>query len=338
MIALLVTVAFAGKGPPWPTDDATAVDVWVGPDGLPFNVWTTEGGCNAKPLTEPLAQGLRGKAHLVYADTCGENWLLVRYRDGGNDLTSMLRIDQVSREPVKNVWESRPALRSTTVGMDSRPILATPLDDPNWIWPYTLAYGETVDVIDEAARVVRDANGREMIVPAYIFPTVERPDRFPGRPLEERAPRLRFVAGKENAEKVAPIRRVPTSKELVTNAEAWKARPFWLDIEPRWLTPDRRFSADWLDPTGQTLDHTCTEPLRWDAYTPCGRYWLDYTAFGAWWPTEDVDVIGIADGLIERNGEKLPVLRLVVKHPFDSKIGVSPTWDGVDPGALQSKP
>lgn len=336
MIVVVTSLALAAKPAPWPTDDDHAVDVWVGPDAVPSDVWPNEdGSCRVKEGSgERIPEGVRGQAHLVYVEKCGETWLLVRYRDGGNNVAATLRIDQVTRAPGKNVWDTRPALRSTTVGMDSKPVLAIPLDEPHWTWPRPLAYGEVVDVLDEASHVVRDANGHELVVPAYIFPTVDRPDRFPGRPLEERAPRLRFLAGKVAAEKVAPITRVPASSELLTRADALRNHAFWLDLDPDWLTADRRFASDWLDPTGQTLDHACVEPPRWDSPTPCGRYWLDYTAFGAWWPTDDVDVIGIADGTIDRNGEELPVLRLVVKNPWDSRIGVSPTWDGVDPGAL----
>lgn len=320
----------------WPTEAAASVEVWIGPNAVPAEVWPTDTECRAKPGDgDPIAQGVRGTAYLVYEEQCGETWLLVHYRDGGNTPYANLRIDQVTREPGKNVWDKRPALRTTTVGMASKPVLAQPLDEPHWTWPRPLAYGETVEVLDEASHVVRDVNGHELVVPAYIFPAIDNPDRFPDRPLEERAPRLRFVAGKAAVEAKAPITRVQPSTELLAKGEALRGHAVWLELKPDWLTPDRRFTSEWLDPTGQVLDHACAEAPRWDEPTPCGRYWLDYTAFGAWWPTDDIDVIGIIDGTIDRAGEKLPVLRLVVKRPWDSNLRVSPTWDGVDPGALQ---
>jgi hypothetical protein len=323
----------------WPTDDDHAVEVWVGPDAVPVEIWASR-GCDGKPHDSgPLPQGLRGTAHVVYAEECGERWLLVRYRDGQNNTAVTLPVDRVSRDaPKKNVWEGKPALRSTTIGIESKPLTVTPLDDPRWSWPHLLAYGETVEVIDEEAHVVRDALGHELALPRYAWPTADRPHVFGERPLDERTPRLRFVVGKALVEAKGRITRVPSSSELVAQADALRGHAFWLEFRPDWLTTDRRFSAEWLDPTGQTLDHACPKPLRWDENLPCGRYWLDYTAFGAWWPTADVDVIGIADGTIERGSETLPVLRLVVKHPFDSGVRVSPTWDGFDPGAVQSTP
>ena len=78
-----------------------------------------------------------------------------------------------------------------------------------------------------------------------------------------------------------------------------------------WLT-NPKFAVEWLDPVGQTLNHTC-DSTRWPAEL-CGRYELDYTAFGA-------RTRAGFDAIAVWTGEKLKVL---VLEPWENDIVVSP--------------
>lgn len=78
------------------------------------------------------------------------------------------------------------------------------------------------------------------------------------------------------------------------------------------MTAQREFSPDWIDPIGQTIERTCEELPSATSMAPCGRYWLDYRAFGALWFEGSTSLLLVRyTGTDRRSGESLPTLRII---------------------------
>lgn len=337
MIAtLLIAAALAAKPVEISHDDKAPTPVWTLPGVRSVELDPYKGrGCEMKPSDNTAPEGIRGLGHIVYDDVCDNSYVMVRFdlHLGGKSPFEYMffRREDVSTEPPKsNEWQYRPVVGTLYVaGFDGRPVEAIPLDDPLWTAHRMLTRGEKLDVLDADRLIVRDGNGHELAIePFGVGP--EDPYRFVSD-AQDRALYARFATGKLDHEKAAPLATVPAAAALL--AKPSSGRPVVVNLKPEWLGTDRRFSPAWLDPTGQILDHTCDEKERRDLGEPCGRYWLDYSAFGAWWPTKEVLTVALTDGVIDRGDGEIPVLRIVVKQPWTNNIRVSPGWDGVDPGA-----
>ncbi len=102
----------------------------------------------------------------------------------------------------------------------------------------------------------------------------------------------------------------------VPNAETLSRFPnnaiFLVKVRREDLTAQRAFSPDWIDPIGQTIERSCEEVPSTTSSTPCGRYWLDYRAFGAMWFGGSANLLLVRyTGTDRRDGESLPTLRII---------------------------
>jgi hypothetical protein len=102
----------------------------------------------------------------------------------------------------------------------------------------------------------------------------------------------------------------------IPDAETLSAMPkdavFLVHINRNVLTAQRGFSPDWVDPIEQVIDSPCDEPPRAGTFTPCGRYLLDYRAFGALWFDGGSGLVLVRyTGTERREGEALPSLRVI---------------------------
>lgn len=335
---LFLASALAARPAPvsWGHSEKEAIDVWLKPGVRTFDLWPRD-GCQVKDVARaPLPEALRGRAYVVYAEACGEEWLIVRLKaaigaDKPIDVLFVRKEDVWTEPPARDPWPERPAVGTLYVrGPSDKPTWGLPVGPNADAGLHPFSTGEALAVLDADNLIVRDVNGRTYAAPAFAVVT-EEPYRWISDP-DDKALRQRFVTGKARAEQPAGIAPVPSAESLAMDAAAMLGRTWHLELSPKWITADRRFEAGWLDPTGQVLDHTCDRHDWGDV--PCGRYWLDYSAFGAWWPTRSLDVLAVSDGVIERGGERLPVLKIVVKSPWNGSLAVSPAWDGVDPGAI----
>ena len=77
---------------------------------------------------------------------------------------------------------------------------------------------------------------------------------------------------------------------------------------------------------GQVHDRTCPPVGDAKSEGACGPVWLDYSAFGAWWPRSGQSVVGVLDGTETVGGEELPRLRVVVRDVWTRDLRVSPDW------------
>lgn len=309
--------------------------VWIVEGALDHDDRRTESGCALKvhEVEPELPIGLRVAAHRDDLD-CGAVYVFL---DLPVDVhrerkTRWIRttLDGISLKPPKrDVWRNVPALREAFVWLPSgRDYLeAVPLDDPEWSEPYRLAAGEKVEILAEDLAVLRTSTGRTVLVSGWWQkeedPILERG----GRQL--RALRDRFTAGRSAHAGGGIIRDLPPSHEMLANLKDWKDHPFQMDLDPGFLSVEV-FSPDWLDPVGQVWRLSC-EDRRVRDDDPCGAYYLDYGAFGAWWPDNDTDVLVLLDGTQTVDGERLPRLRVVVREPWTRDLEVSPGWDGAAP-------
>jgi hypothetical protein len=265
--------------------------------------------CSFAPIADrPLPVGLRGVAKSA-GEGC-DDWVFVRFDLPGypNNRGWGWYVPKaaVSPTPPRSPWDRAKATGSGFVKQaGDEPTVAVPVDDPRWTEPALLAEGEPVELLGQG--VVRTPAGREVwIDPFCVDAAAPKPD-----PIRDR-----FVAGLTRNEKGAPLSPLPPAEVL---AKAPKGQAFAFVVRPEWLI-DARFSPAWFDPVGHTLVHDCGEKPR--PFLPCGRYTLDYAAFGAWWPDRETDVIAVWDGA---------ALDVVVIEPWADRRAVSPTWDGATP-------
>ena len=325
MIPLLLPLVLASAG----FAGEPARTVWVRESVVPL-----DNHCPPRPSTQPpLPVGLRAEAvdpHL----SCPGDWLLLRVGEGRSSnrrpQTFYVSAGDVSDSPPKPAWANAKAIATVFVRQaGDTPAEGYPLDDPNWVSPVFLSKGETVEVLDPSRRVIRTSTGRELLIDPFFLDDQDPTGTGSQAQVESAGVRRRFHAGRPAREAEASMSTVPASVELVKLAKAGKGIPYLLNLRPEWLS-DPRHGPDFFDPIGHVLDHDCGDKVK--PWEPCGRYVLDYTAFGAWWPTREVEVVALADGTEVVGGTPLPRLKVVVMDPWGDNIAVSPAWDGVDPG------
>ncbi len=312
--------------------------VWIVEGALDHDDRRTDSGCalQVHEVEPELPAGLRVAAHRDDLD-CGSVYVFLdlplKIHEGRRTRWVRTTLDGISlTPPKKDPWRNAPVLREAYAWLPSGKdyLEAVPLDDPDWVEPYRLAAGERVQILSENLAVLRTSTGRTVLVSGWWHkdedPILERG----GRQL--RTLRDRFTAGRSAHAGGGIIRDLPPAPDLLTNSRAWKDHPFQMDLDPERLSGEV-FSADWLDPVGQVWRRSC-EDRRVREGDPCGAYYLDYTAFGAWWPDNDIDILVLLDGTETVDGERLPRLRVVVREPWEHDLEVSPAWDGIDPTGL----
>lgn len=335
LLALLVVgwagVAGAVEADQLSTDRSEATPVWIVAGAVNHQRDPLTRDCQWVPATphSALPEGLRTLAHVVTAE-CGATFVFLDlpteiYREQRASV-AWTTLDGVSLEPpAGDPWADAPVIREAYLHSyrnDGYSRVA-PISDPDWVEPLRLGPGEPVEVLDEELAVVRTASGHSAVISPWWLsdrdPLVSSADLRPYGEL-----RRRFAAGRGIHEREHTLIYLPAAEVLVESTEAQRGRAYELQIDPAWLG-EEQFQADWLDPVGQVLDHACDERRR-DG-EPCGAYYLDYSAFGAWWPRGALRVVALADGIQEVDGRTLPVLRVVVREPWTRKLEVSPAWD-----------
>lgn len=340
LLAIAATVVRAAPAGAVDADEISesrkaATTVWIVEGALDHDDDRADSGCalQVQELEPELPAGLRAAAHRVDLD-CGAVYVFldlpVEVHNRRHTRWIRTSLDGISlKPPRKDVWRGAAAIREAFVWLPSGKdyLEAAPLDDPDWTEPYRLASGERVEVLAEDLAVLRTSTGRPVVVSGWWQkdedPILERG----GRQL--RTLRDRFTAGRSTHEGGGIIRDLPPSTELLANLKDWKDHPFQMDLDPEHLSGEV-FSQDWLDPVGQVWRLSCDDRRVRDD-DPCGTYYLDHTAFGAWWPDNDIDILVLLDGTETVEGERLPRLRVVVRDPWDRHLEVSPHWDGLAP-------
>lgn len=268
--------------------------------------------------------GLRGQGKRVDHD-CGISYVRVELPGELNSKRWLFTtVDGVSTKPPrKNRWEKVPSTRSGWMrGMSSsKHRLGIPLDRPDWEIPIKMRPGESFEVLDARIAVVRTAAGREVLLgPIAVMdkdPLSGKRDRQAARDTWERG--LAARCGDR------PITPILPSAELLSD-DGLRGTVFELDLDPDDLGGER-FVEAWLDPVGQLLERGCDPDRRRDA-EPCGAYWLDYAALGAWWPQKDMMILATFDGVERIDGRKVPRLEILVRAPWKETRPVAPAWAG----------
>jgi len=329
MSALLWLSLSAAAVPPeaLSEDRKQPTTVWLLEDAVPVDAWSAR-ECKPKDEGSPLPAGLRARAHLTH-DNCGGAWAFLDLEaETGSKATrsATVRLDQISLAPPKHAgWErlSDGPLRYIYGGRKD-PEPAVPLDDPSWTELYWLGSWEPVVVLDAEAAIVRTQGGRVLQTSDRWLE--EEPKYLPSDKERYLAHLSYFQAGRVAREQgtTAPLMRVPASEQLLADRRALAGHPYVLRIFPEALHSPQ-YAPEWLEPVGQVSERACVGNVdRWEA---CGAYYLDYSAFGAWRPEQDLVVVAVADGVQRVDGRDLPRLRVMVRDPFGDRVQVAPSWD-----------
>ncbi len=294
----------------------TPTVMWIAEDSPAYQEGHTT-GCAPDPATgRTLPRGLRGNVTPA-REACGKEWSFIRFEVPGYSQPRFqafyVPTRALSTSPPTPSWGKAPSTGGAwTRQAGEHPTLGFPLDDPKWTAPVLLPGGEPVERL--ASDVIRTASGHELWLDPFYLGDVDPLGRKDYSASEASVPlRRRFLAGLSTAETAAPLSAVPTADVL---AKQPVGRVYALTLRPEWLD-EGRFSPEWFDPVAQTLDHACAkEPKPGE---PCGRYELDYSAFGAWLPLAETDVVARWNG---------KVLAVQVIEPWSDHIAVSPAWDG----------
>ncbi|MBN2797767.1 MAG: hypothetical protein JXX28_01350 [Deltaproteobacteria bacterium] len=293
--------------------------VWLLPGAQTYEVDARRCTAELNPHPE-LPAGLPAAAHLI-TDDCGNHlaFLDFPFQIHGERRSKWARVplDAISLTPPRvDLWSGAPPQGTGWVRWTAdRPVRGLLLDQPQEQRFALLAHGEQVAVLDRAQEIVRTADGHAVLLDAGLHLVDEDP--YLARALPEvRALRDRLSAGRA----AHPWwRLIDPSADIAPRDEAVYA----LEIDAADLDAER-FQPGWLDPVGQRLRHRCDRtPAEGE---PCGDYWLDYTAFGAWWPRYDTWVLAELDGTEVVEGVRLPRLRVLVRQPWGEKLEVSPSW------------
>ncbi len=290
--------------------------LWIAEDAPAYREGHS-GGCTLTAVEgQTLPKGLRGVAKPA-REACGAGWYFVRFdvphQPSTRSHNYYVRADALTKNAPKPAFDAAKATGTAyTRQAGESPTLAIPIDDPGWTTPALLPGGELVERL--APHLIRTQSGHELWVDPYYLADVDPLGRSDYSASAVSVPlRRRFVAGLATREKKASLTWLPPSAHL---GVAQKGRVYAFRLRAEWLV-DPRFLPEWFDPVGHTLDHACDKNPRSDE--PCGRYELDYTAFGAWLPTTNYDVVAAW------NGARLEVM---VMDPWGDDVAVSPAWDG----------
>ena len=310
-----------------------------GDDGA--TMWTVEGArayagfssraCgleeHAKPDRGLIPVGLRGQGRRIDHD-CGASYVRLDLPGelGGNRYL-FTTVDGVSTKPPRtNAWEKAPSTGTGWMrGMaNSRHRLGVPLDRPDWKFRIRMRPGESFEVLDARIAVVRTAAGREVLLSPFA---VMEQDPLSGK-RDRQAARETWERGLAARCSDRPITPVPPAEALLSDPGLTGA-VFGLDVHTNDLSGERFVDA-WLDPVGQLLERDCSaDGVSSDK--PCGAYWLDYSALGAWWPERDQELLATFEGIERVDGRELPRLRVLVRKPWKESSPVAPAWAGEQP-------
>lgn len=219
------------------------------------------------------------------------------------------------------------AIASTAIPLERR-----------WIEPSRLARGEQVELAWTGARyttwhVKKGKVVKRWAEPGRISVVLTADGGYyavgAGRvrasdPLDGRGRSLvdRWQAGRKEHAPDTGIPDISPAAELLTAPKIEQGRAYLFWISPFSLS-DAEHGGTFMDPIGQLHARDCE--TRGSGGT-CGRYWLDYSAFGAWWPDRLTQVVVLADGTHTVGGAIVPRLRVVVQEPYSPKLLVSPAW------------
>ena len=273
-------------------------------------------GCAPKPAEGVLLpRGLRGEAQAASAE-CGSDWRFVRFEVPGyghsRSQAWLVPTHTLSTQPPKPVWGNAPTKApGWSFQAGEKPTLGIPLDDPHWVSPAYLTMGEPYELL--APGVIRTGSGHELWVDDFFLRDVDPlTTSIYSRPEEWVRNLRRFHTGRRKHEAGRTLRPIPASDDL---KRAAVGQAFVMTVRPEWLSAPR-YSAEWFEPVGHTLTHSCKEPR---PFEPCGTYSLDYNTRGAWSPEREVEVVALWTG---------KALRVVVVQPWDRNIGVTVEWEG----------
>lgn len=294
---------------------AEATMMWIAESGPAYREGNTTACAPVVSEGHTLPKGLRGMVTAARSE-CGPEWSFVKFEVAGypqlrsGNFYVPTRV--LSTTPPPGGWDT---VKSTgpayTRQAGDKPTLGLPLDDPKWSAPALVPGGELVERLAED--VIRTASGHELWIDPFYLADVDPLGRKDYSANERSVPlRRRFVAGLASAEVKRPLQALPTPAEL---ARLPVGAVVYFSIDPAWIV-DARFSPEWFDPVGQSMEHTCDKYSR--AGQPCGRYDLDYSAFGAWLPTHETEVVARWTGKL---------LAVQVMEPWSDAIAVSPAWD-----------
>ncbi len=334
MIALILGLAWAGAPEPGElsTDRKQPTTVWIvegaqalDSDGLSYR-------CERVVHEHPeLPAGLRALAHEHDSDRCEGTWVFL---DLPMEIHSERRSKWVHTDfaavsttpPRRTPWTRAKGQGTAWIKTwGDKPLHVIPLEDPHWVRPHYLGHGEVVEVLDRTLGVVRTSTGRVVLLHRGDYALSDVDPLLDRMEPEERALHRRFNAGRPAHEAKSALVGVPPSRDLEELEP--RDQPFDLVFDADDLSGEV-FVADWLDPVRQVLRAPCQERHDRIDIDPeaCGTYVLDYTAFGAWWPDQEHRVVALYSERVEVDGEKVPVLEVVVKEPWTKHTRVSPAW------------
>ena len=300
--------------PAWTTDAFRSVDV-------------DRTGCEVSPRDEaPLPAGLPVEAKWLYQDACGDSYAYVRVPLAlgarrsewwftpvdGIRLTPPRRLPRAPSGTGETVWLGAGTPNGHAMG------LTPSTQDEGRAFFFT---GESFHAVDVEGGAVLDEAGRLWLFsPLNLKPE----DPLVGiRDDQDRLNQERLVAGR--ARHPAPIVPIPPA-EVLDSDTVDAEQAYLFRLRRRDLTEQRRFSPDWLDPVGQVVEAPCDDAHRYELQRPCGRYYLDYSAFGAWWPRDtSTELLVVHAGTERVDGERLPHLRVLVRDALDH-VESSPDW------------
>jgi hypothetical protein len=301
-------------------------------------MWTVEGAvgfastsssrCSLDPYKDAeqarVPAGLRGEG-VVRTMDCGLTYVRMELKGSLHGKRWLFTTPEgVTRKPPKrNPWDSREPVgvgwmrrMSTSGGNDG-----IPLDEAEWQHVVPIRAGETLQVLDPVLAVVRTVAGRELLVTPHAVMDVD--------PIvadaEARAARETWEEGRRLREAERTIAPIPPAEDLLAGRRELEGAVFQIDLDVNDLS-DERFAEGWLDPVGQRLEHRCDPARPPREPKPCGAYLLDYSALGAWWPTKDLRVVALFDGVERQDGQELPRLKVLVRRPWQQSGAVAPAW------------
>ena len=133
----------------------------------------------------------------------------------------------------------------------------------------------------------------------------------------------RFVAARPKWTTDGPLAALPGAPDLVADPKAHADRAYIL-----WIHAEKMgepvYDPAWIDPVGHVFDKPC--PKKGDS-SRCGRYRLDYSAMGAWQPTDNGTLVVTPVGVDTIDGEKVPRLQVLALYPAQDRFAVTDAWD-----------